>query len=159
MAKSFVVQQPGKEVRAKVVQIMTAKGGTLTAQTDDMIAAAFPGRPNILLVLILLVFGIVPGVIYWLVAKRTKSLLVQLAETDTQTTVTITSGGKVTEDAQKAIIGAFGQKASQKVVAAAAGGTAAAARGLKTAAMSAGSAVSDRVRTARADSESESDTE
>lgn len=146
MASQFAVQQPRAAVRARILQAITAQGGTLTAQSDDMITAGFVQKASCLITFILMWFAILPGVLYWFWGKKTQNLLVQMSGDDSSTWVSVTSSGKAAAVAEQAIRAAFGETAGQKVAGAVASSTASAAKAVGSAAASAGRTVADRVR-------------
>jgi len=133
-------------VKARVLQAITAQGGTLTAQSDDMITAVFVKKASCLITFILLCLFILPGVLYWFLGKKSHNLLVQLSGDDSSTWVSVTSSGKAAAEGEQAIRAAFGQTAGQKMAGAIASGTSRTAKAAGSAAVSAGRSVADRVR-------------
>ena len=158
MANTFVVELSKGEVRSRVLQAITAKGGTVTAQSDEMVTATFGRNASCLITLILLLLGLIPGLIYWFWAKKSDNLLVQLSGDDSAVSVSVTSGGKAADDGRKAVLAAFGQTAGQKMAAATVSGAVSAGKAVGVAATKGSQAVSDQVAKARAErADTESD--
>jgi len=147
MAGQFFLQGWSKQqVKARVLQAVTASGGTLTTQSDDMITATYTKNASLLVAFILLWLAILPGVLYWFWGKKTQSLLVQLSGDETGTWVSTTANGKAASVGEHAVLGAFGQTGGQKMAAAVASGASSAAKSIGSAAVSAKDAVAKKLQ-------------
>lgn len=68
--------KPPREVVAAAVYWFTSGGWTTSAQTRNSATFSRPENPSCAIGLLLLLFGIVPALVYWLVARRTVSISV-----------------------------------------------------------------------------------
>lgn len=150
MTRQFAVPGEVDAARARILQVITRQRGRITHEGSDSIAAGFRGKPSLIVTGVLLFFGIVPGLIYWLLGRRLDSLLVQLSEGVDETWVTLTTSGGAADDAAHHIAAAYGQTVARKAASAVAAGTSEAVRAAGSAAVSAGHTVADRVGEARA---------
>ena len=147
MAGQFFVEGLSRQqAKARVLQAVTASGGTLTSQSDDMIAATYSKNASCLITFLLLWLAILPGVLYWFWGKKAQNLLVQLSGDDTGTWVSTTANGKAAAAGEHAVLAAFGQTGGQKVAAAVASGASSAAKSIGSAAVSAKDAAAKKMQ-------------
>lgn len=80
------------EATASLVQTLTALGAQVTTRTDNSVTGVVTVQqnPNILLVILLLIFCVLPGIVYLVIARRTVTFpfSIQLVTEETGTRVT-----------------------------------------------------------------------
>lgn len=75
-AIGFNAQHPPRQVVVAALQSFSGHGWTTTSQTDQTISFARTQAPGCLITGFLLLFGIIPGLLYWIAAKRTLTVSV-----------------------------------------------------------------------------------
>jgi len=104
---------PQQVVMASVAQVGTARRWTTATQSDNNVAFNYHKRPNVFLVIVGLIFGIIPGVVYWLLRSKRESLNVMISETPGgSTAVQIVSNGYQGKSAGRAVQSALGVNAA-----------------------------------------------
>ena len=69
-----------RDILARDLADGTAKGWTVTAQTDTTATLTRKGEANGLVTILLLFLGILPGVLYYLLARPTETIFVRVDE-------------------------------------------------------------------------------
>jgi hypothetical protein len=75
-AIAFIADRPPREVVVAALQNFTLHGWTTTSQTKRTISFARTQSPGCLITGFLLLFGLIPGLLYWIAAKRTLTVSV-----------------------------------------------------------------------------------
>lgn len=73
---AFRAQRPPDQVIVAALQSFSGRGWTTTSQTSQTISFARSQAPGCLITGFLLLFGIIPGLLYWIAAKRTLTVSV-----------------------------------------------------------------------------------
>ncbi|MCB1000363.1 MAG: hypothetical protein R2713_12200 [Ilumatobacteraceae bacterium] len=101
---------PQHVVMTSVAQVGTARRWTTATQTDTNVAFNYHKRPNTVVVIVLLLFGIIPGVVYWMLRSKREALNVMMTASAAPglTTVQIVSNGYQGKSAGRAVRAALG---------------------------------------------------
>jgi hypothetical protein len=75
-AASFEASRSPSDVVMSALQTFSQRGWTTTAQTGQTISFTKSQAPGCLITFFLLLFGIIPGLLYWIAAKRTLAVSV-----------------------------------------------------------------------------------
>lgn len=94
---------PVEQVLQTAVQTYTLDSYQVTSHTTGNVTFTRQTRPNMAFVILLLITGILPGILYWVLANKPFSVNVVAAPQGSVTSVNITSsvtgfGGKTTAD-------------------------------------------------------------
>lgn len=73
---TFRARRPPDQVIVAALQSFSGRGWTTTSQTSQTISFARSQAPGCLITGFLLLFGIIPGLLYWIAAKRTLTVSV-----------------------------------------------------------------------------------
>lgn len=86
--------RPAQVVMAAVATVGTGRRWATVSHSDGAVAFSYHKRPKFLLLLVGLIVGIVPGLVYWLLASKRESLNVMMdADGEAGTLVQVTSNG------------------------------------------------------------------
>lgn len=80
-AVTFQVDRAPGDVVMSALQTYTQRGWTTTSQTPQSISFSKSQAPGCLITIFLLFFGLIPGLLYWIAAKRTLTVSVSAQPT------------------------------------------------------------------------------
>jgi hypothetical protein len=75
-AIGFEAGRSPKDVVLGAVQMFSQRGWVTTSQSDQSISFSKSQPPGCLITIVLLLFGIIPGLLYWIAARRTLTVSV-----------------------------------------------------------------------------------
>lgn len=100
---------PEQVVMHAVGQVGTGKRWATVSQTPTNVAFSYKKNPNIFAVIVLLLLGIIPGIVYWVLRSKKESLNVMIvANPSGNTQVQVTSNGYQGKSAGRLIRDAAG---------------------------------------------------
>jgi hypothetical protein len=100
---------PQQVIMTSVAQVGTARRWATVSQGDKNAVFSYHRRPSIILTIFFLIFGIIPGVVYWLIRSKRESLNVMIDQSDRGATIVqIVSNGYQGKSAGRAVRDALG---------------------------------------------------
>ncbi|ERR1022692_2712812 len=85
---------PRRIVMAAVAIVATKRNWQVVSQSDDSASFRYHRRPNALLAVVLLLFFLIPGIVYMVLAGKRESLLLNIHSDNTgMTVIQLTSNG------------------------------------------------------------------